>query len=90
MSGEYWLDPCDWFHDATRISHAIQKIWGFGSQSRLAFVCWLVGFDKILTIDHLRNREIFKYHIVLCEKDGKSVNRLFIHCSKRKKIGKRF
>ena len=57
-------------------------VWKAKVPPRVAFFSWIASLGKSLTIDNLRKRGfILQNWCCLCQRNGESVDHLFLHCS---------
>lgn len=64
-----------------------KSIWKVKVPSMVAFFCWLVSHDKVMTTDNLRKRGFCVVDwCSMCKKEGESVNHLFLHCEVAKSL----
>ena len=58
-----------------------KAIWRVKAPRRVSFFVWCVAWNKILTGDNLRLRNLdFVDWCILCRRCGETVNHLFLHC----------
>jgi hypothetical protein len=64
-----------------------KEIWKAKAPPRVAFFLWMAAWGKILTNDNLRKRRVVLVDwCCLCNKDGESLDHLFLHCSMAKQL----
>ncbi|KAF5453608.1 hypothetical protein F2P56_028501 [Juglans regia] len=64
-----------------------KSIWKVKVTNKVAFFCWFVSHDKILTIENLRKHGICIVDwCYMCNKDSESVIHLFLHCEVAKSL----